>query len=103
MAKRRAWRPSDIRDWDKPRSPRRSNEQTPPALLAPETRLRVEVRRETLSMKLRDLADLLSEAELRKLGAAVAEGRSLSAPARPGPAAMAISAPSGMGAAGAEE
>ena len=104
MPKRPAWRPSDIRDWgNKPGSARRSKAQPPTSPLPPETGLRVEVGRETLSMKLRDFADLLSQAELGELAVAIAEGCSLSVPAHPGRTAMVISAPGGQGAAGAEE
>ncbi len=104
MPKRPIWRPSDIRDWgNRPGSARRRKTQPPTSPLAPETGLRVEVGREMLSMKLRDFADLLSQAELGELAVAIAEGRSLSVPAHSGRTAMVLSAPGGQGAAGAEE
>ena len=95
MSRRRpVWRPSDIRNWDRPTKP--TPESTalaappPPAAFDMDMEVKVCVGRENWSTKLRWVTDLLDDAETTALKIALTERRPFEVSARQGRAAMMI-------------
>ncbi len=94
-SRKTVWRPSDIRDWDRPPA-KPSREDAGPAAqpLPADTIVQVRVGRDEWLTKLQWVVDLLSADEIAAVHAAIAERRPMQLAQRPNRAAFVILAPS---------